>query len=186
MKIGANEIRVDHILEVDKQLYVVRKIDHVKPGKGGAFVQTELKHLLTENKFNIKFRSDEFVEKMDIYEKEGNFLYKDKNSYVFLDTESFEEYMVNDLKNPEFYTEGCKIILVISSADELLTVKLPDKIECEVDLTDGYISGQSVSSQEKNATLTNGVVVRVPQYIKNGDKILINSKDFSFNSRVSK
>lgn len=184
MKITANEIRVGFILEINNNNYIVREIIHVKPGKGGAFVQTDLKHVLNDQNLHIKFRSEEKVERIQIYEKPGLFLYKDKNRFVFLDNESFEEKLVDSVKHEAFFTEGCEVVLLIDSDNQLITVNLPSFVTCEVDLTTGYISGQSASSQEKNATLTNGEIIKVPQYIKTGDKIKINTKNFTFESRI--
>jgi len=184
VKILANEIRSNHILDINKDLYKVVKTEHVKPGKGGAFIQAELKNIKTGQKKPIKFRSDEKVDYINVYEKTGVFAYKEKDDFVFLDQENYEEVRCNHIVNEEFLEDQMEVSLLIDNNGNLIDINLPDKITCQVSMTDGFINGQSAASQLKNATLTNGIHIKVPQYIQNGDKIIINSKDLSFSSRA--
>lgn len=180
----AGDLKVGNIIEYENGKFKVMKTEHVKPGKGGAFCRTTLQNIEKAQKKEITFRVEEKLNILNIYEKTGTFLYKNDLEYVFLEISTCEEFRCNEPSCKNFLTEGCEVILVIDDMDNLLTINLPKVIICEVYMTAGYISGQSVSSQEKSATLTNGEVVKVPQHIKDGDKIKINTETMEFNSKA--
>jgi len=176
----ANNLRVNDIIEIDNQKFRITNSMHVKPGKGGAFMQLVLQNIEKDQKKEVRFRTDEKVNKITIYDNAGTFLYKEGNNYVFLDKTSFEEVRFANPQNSEFLVDGCDVIIVTTESDEILTVKLPQVVVCQVDLTAGYISGQSATAQEKSALLTNGVSVKVPQHIKDGDMIQVDLETMKF------
>lgn len=180
----AGDLKRGDIIEIDGQKYKVTDTEHVKPGKGGALMQTVLQNIEKPQKKELRFRVDEKINVIQIYEKPGTFLYKDGSHLVFLDKESLDEFRKNHIENSEFLIEGCDVFLLITSEDVLLDVHFPETIICEVDSTPGFIPGQSASSQEKNASLTNGATVKVPQYIKDGDLIKINTEKMTFISKA--
>ena len=184
MSIPAGDLKCGDIIEIEGQKYRVRNTEHVKPGKGGAIMQTVLYNIEKPQKKEMRFRVEEKVEIIQIYDRKGTFLYKEGNEFVFLDPESVEEFRIQHMEHSEFLVDGCDVTLSITANDDLLCAKLPETIVCEVEMTTGYLSGQSAASQDKPATLKNGVIIKVPQYIKDGDKIKINTERLEFVSKA--
>ena len=187
MKITANEIKPGMVIEHKNDFWNVLKTQHVKPGKGGAFNQVELKSVLKGTKLNERFRSNETVEKADVNEKEFNFLYIDGNSCHFMDNETFEQVELSKSVVGEKYKllrENLKV--TISFMDEKpISVELPNTIECVISVTDVAIKNQTASSSYKPATLDCGIKINVPPFVESGEKIVIDTRTLEYVKRVN-
>ena len=182
MKINANEIKPGMIIEHKNDYWNVLKTQHVKPGKGGAFNQVELKSVIKGTKLNERFRSSENVEKAEVDEKKFNFLYSDDKSSYFMDNVSFEQVsMLNDIIGDKIKLLKENLEVVISLLeDKPLSIELPKNINCKVESTDGVVKGQTATSSYKPAKLDNGLTVTVPPFIENGDEIIIDSRNLEY------
>ena len=186
MKISANEIRVGMLLEYKDDLWEVLKTQHVKPGKGGAFAQVEMKSLNKNTKLNERFRSSETVEKASLEEIKFNYLYDDETNYFFMNPESFEQInikkeIVGD--KGKMLTENLEV--TINFHDETpLGVNLPNQIKSKIDITDVALKGQTVSSSYKPATLDNGLSIQVPPFIESGDEIIVDTRTIEYVKKV--
>ena len=187
MKITANEIKPGMIIEHKNDLWNVLKTQHVKPGKGGAFNQVELKSVLKGTKLNERFRSSENVEKAEVDEKKFNFLYSDdKNSY-FMDNVSFDQIsMLNDLIGEKVKLLKENVEVTISLLEEKpLSIELPKNIDCIVETTDAVVKGQTAASSYKPAKLKNGIDIMVPPFIEEGDKIILDTRNFEYIKKIN-
>ena len=186
MKISASEIRVGMLLEYKNDLWQVLKTQHVKPGKGGAFAQVEMKSLNKNTKLNERFRSSETVEKAAVEEEKYNFLYTDENSYFFMNPKSFEQIEIKkDIigEKGKLLTENLEV--TISFNNELpISVDLPNQVTCKIDTTDAALKGQTASSSYKPATLNNGLNIQVPPFIESGDIIVIDTRNLEYIKKV--
>ena len=182
MKITANEIKPGMIIEHKNDLWNVLKTQHVKPGKGGAFNQVELKSLLKGTKLNERFRSSENVEKAEVDEKKFSFLYSDDKNSHFMDNVSFEQIsMLNDLIGEKVKLLKENLEVTVSLLEEKpLSIELPKNIDCVVETTDAVVKGQTAASSYKPAKLNNGLTITVPPFIENGDKIIIDSRSLEY------
>jgi len=187
MKITANEIKPGMVIEHKNDFWNVLKTQHVKPGKGGAFNQVELKSVLKGTKLNERFRSNETVEKADVNEKEFNFLYIDGSNCHFMDNETFEQVELSKSVVGEKYKllrENLKV--TISFMDEKpISVELPNTIECVISVTDVAIKNQTASSSYKPATLDCGIKINVPPFVESGEKIVIDTRTLEYIKRVN-
>ena len=186
MKINATEIRVGMILEYKNDLWEVLKTNHVKPGKGGAFAQVEMKSLLKDTKLNERFRSSETVEKASLEEIKYNFLYNDEYNFYFMNPKSFEQINLN--KNivgdkGKLLSENLEVVINFHD-DKPLNIELPNQISCKIETTDVAIKGQTVSSSYKPATLLNGVNIQVPPFVESGDEIIIDTRTMEYVKKV--
>ena len=178
MKILGSEIKPGMIIEHKNNLWSVLKAQHVKPGKGGAFNQVELKSVKKGTKLNERFRSNDNVERAVLDEKKFNFLYKDENDCHFMDQTNFEQITINK----SFLGEKNKLLRenmevnVQFYEDQALSVVLPNSVELIVERTDAAIKGQTASSSYKPASLENGINIMVPPFIESGDKIILSSE----------
>ena len=182
MKIGANEIKVGMIIEYKDDYWTVLKTQHVKPGKGGAFNQVELKSILRGTKLNERFRSNENIEKAEIDEKKFNFLYMDENDCFFMDNKSFEQISLSKKLTGEKYKllkENLEVVITFME-DKPISLELPNNIECTVEKTDAVIKGQTAASSYKPATLDNGLNISVPPFIEAGEKILLDTRSLEY------
>ena len=186
MKISANEIKVGMLIEYKNDLWEILKSQHVKPGKGGAFNQIEMKNINNGTKLNERFRSNENIEKAIITEENYNFLYNDKNDFYFINSKNFEqivlqEKLLSEKKN--MLIENLEV--KISFYDEKpIFIDLPKQIEFEVVETDTALKGQTVSSSYKPAKLSNGIKVQVPPFINVGDKITVDTKTIEYIKKI--
>ncbi len=182
MKIGANEIKVGMIIEYKDDYWTVLKTQHVKPGKGGAFNQVELKSILRGTKLNERFRSSENIEKAEIDEKKFNFLYMDENDCFFMDNKSFEQISLSKKLTGEKYKllkENLEVVITFME-DKPISLELPNNIECIVEKTDAAVKGQTAASSYKPATLDNGLNISVPPFIEAGEKILLDTRSLEY------
>ena len=186
MKIYASEIRVGMLIEYKDDLWQVLKTQHVKPGKGGAFAQVEMKSVNKNTKLNERFRSSESIEKASLDEIKFNFLYSDETDYYFMDPKSYEQ--INIKKDTvgekgKLLTENLEVS--ISFYDEKpLAVELPNQVTCMIETTDVALKGQTVSSSYKPATLDNGINIQVPPFIESGDKIIVDTRTIEYIKKI--
>ena len=186
MKINATEIRVGMILEYKNDLWEVLKTQHVKPGKGGAFAQVEMKSLNKNTKLNERFRSSETVEKAILEETKFNFLYEDDENYYFINVQTFDQ--INIKKNVvgekgKMLTENLEVIINFFNENPL-SVDLPNQITSKVKTTDAALKGQTVSSSYKPAILDNGINIQVPPFIESGDEIILDTRTIEYVKKI--
>ena len=187
MRISANDIKIGNILDYEKQLWVVAKNpEHTKPGKGGAYVQVEMKNLRTGNKLNQRFISTETVEKAFLEHQEMQYLYAEGEHLVFMDPTSFEQILLSNKllgdKLP-FLTDGMNVDVEFYQ-ETPLSIKLPKTVIVEVVETDPVIKGSTVTSSYKPAILANGLKASVPPYLVTGEKIVVKTDDLTFVERA--
>ena len=186
MKINASEIRVGMLLEYKNDLWQVLKTQHVKPGKGGAFAQVEMKSVGKNTKLNERFRSSETVEKASLEETDFNYLYDDENNYIFMDPKTFEQIEIKkDLigEKGKLMTENLKVSVSFYN-ESPISVELPNQVTCEIETTDVALKGQTVSSSYKPATLNNGLNIQVPPFIESGDKVIIDTRTLEYIKKI--
>ncbi len=187
MKITAIEIKPGMIIEHKNDIWNVLKTQHVKPGKGGAFNQVELKSIMKGTKLNERFRSSENIEKAEVNEKKFNFLYLDDKDSYFMDNVSFEQIsMSNNLIGEKIKLLKENLAVTISLLeDKPISIELPKNIECVVDTTDAVVKGQTAASSYKPAKLDNGLSITVPPFIASGDKIIIDTRNLEYVKKVN-
>ena len=186
MKINAGEIRVGMLLEYKNDLWQVLKTQHVKPGKGGAFAQVEMKSLNKNTKLNERFRSSETVEKASLDESVYNYLYEDEENFFFIEPKSFEQIEIKkDLigEKGKLLTENLEVIVSFYNNNPI-SVELPNQITCKIETTDAALKGQTVSSSYKPATLINGLNIQVPPFIETGDEIIIDTRNLEYVKKI--
>ena len=186
MKINASEIRVGMLLEYKNDLWQVLKTQHVKPGKGGAFAQVEMKSMNKNTKINERFRSSETVEKASLDEIDFNFLYEDENNYFFINPKSFEQIEIRrDLigNKGKLLTENLKVSVNLYN-DSPISINLPNQVNCKIESTDVALKGQTVSSSYKPATLDNGLNIQVPPFIESGDTVVIDTRNLEYVKKI--
>ncbi len=186
MKISANEIKPGMLIEYKDDLWEVLKTQHVKPGKGGAFNQVEMKSINKNTKLNERFRSSDSVERAIVEEIDYNFLYEDKEEFHFIDNKSFEQIIIKkDLigDKSKFLTEGLEVKIGLYN-EAPIKINLPNQIECKIDTTDAAIKGQTVSSSYKPALLENGINILVPPFVESGDTILVDTRTIEYIKKI--
>ena len=186
MKISGNEIKPGMLLEHKDDLWEVLKTQHVKPGKGGAFNQVEMKSVNKGTKLNESFRSSDTIEKASLNEINYNFLYEDENDYHFINQESFEQInLKKDIigEKGKFLKEelGVKISYYEENA---ISVALPNQVSCTIKSTDVALKGQTVSSSYKPAILDNGIKIQVPPFIESGDQIVVDTRTIEYIKKI--
>ena len=186
MKILGNEIKPGMIIEHKDNLWSVLKTQHVKPGKGGAFNQVELKSIKKGTKLNERFRSSDTVERAVLDEKKFSFLYEDENNCHFMDQANFEQIQINKKligEKSKLLKENMEVNLQFHE-DEPLSVNLPSSVELKIETTDAAIKGQTASSSYKPATLENGIKIMVPPFINADDKIVLDTRTLEYVKKV--
>ena len=186
MKLYASEIRVGMLIEYKNDLWQVLKTQHVKPGKGGAFAQVEMKSVNKNTKLNERFRSSESVEKASLDETKFNYLYDDETDYHFMNPKSYEQINIKKEtigEKGKMLTENLEVSISFYN-EKPLTVELPNQVTCTIDTTDVALKGQTVSSSYKPATLDNGVNIQVPPFIESGDKIIVDTRTMEYIKKI--
>ena len=182
MKINAGEIRVGMLLEYKNDLWQVLKTQHVKPGKGGAFAQIEMKSLEKNTKLNERFRSSETVEKASLEETKFNYLYEDENNYFFMEPKTFEQVEIKKEivgEQGKLLTENLEVTVSFYN-ENAISIELPNQVKCKIETTDVALKGQTVSSSYKPAKLDNGLNIQVPPFIESGDEIIIDTRNLEY------
>ena len=186
MKISGNEIRVGMLIEHKNDLWQVLKTQHVKPGKGGAFAQVEMKSLNRNTKLNERFRSSDTVEKASLEEVKFNYLYEDEDNYYFINPKTFEQINIKK----DIIGEKGKLLIENLEVDisfyneNPLSVEMPNQVTCKVKTTDVALKGQTVSSSYKPATLDNGINIQVPPFIESEDKIIVDTRTIEYVKKI--
>jgi elongation factor P len=186
MKLYASEIRVGMLIEYKNDLWQVLKTQHVKPGKGGAFAQVEMKSVNKNTKLNERFRSSESVEKASLDETKFNYLYGDETDYYFMDPKTYEQINIKKEtigEKGKMLTENLEVNISFYN-EKPLTVELPNQVTCTIDTTDVALKGQTVSSSYKPATLDNGINIQVPPFIESGDKIIVDTRTMEYVKKI--
>ena len=186
MKILGNEIKPGMIIEHKDDLWSVLKAQHVKPGKGGAFNQLELKSVKRGTKLNERFRSSDTVERAILDERKFSFLYEDESSCHFMDQTNFEQIQINKKligEKSKLLKENMEVNLQFHE-DEPLSVDLPSSVELKIETTDAAIKGQTASSSYKPATLENGIKIMVPPFINPDDKIVLDTRTLEYIKKI--
>jgi elongation factor P len=185
-KINGNEIRPGNILEHDGGLWAAVKVNHVKPGKGGAFAQVELKNLRDGRKLNERFRSEDKVEQVRLEQKDQQFLYENDGRLVFMDSESFEQIELDAelLGERRPFLQDGMTATIEYYGDEALSVSIPQKVVCTVTETEPVVKGQTAANSYKPAILDNGVRMMVPPFIGEGEAIIINTDTLEYSERA--
>ena len=187
MKINAGEIRVGMLLEYKNDLWQVLKTQHVKPGKGGAFAQVEMKSFGKNTKLNERFRSSEAVEKASLDEIIFNFLYSDENHYFFMDPKTFEQTEISkDIvgEKGKLLTENLEVTLSFYK-NNAISIELPNQVNCKISSTDVALKGQTVSSSYKPAILDNGLKVQVPPFVEAEDEIILDTRTLEYVKKIN-
>ena len=176
-KINGNEIRPGFILEHDNGLWAAVKVAHVKPGKGGAFAQVELKNLRDGRKLNERFRSEDKVEQVRLDNKDQQFLYETDGRLVFMDGETYEQAEIDAelLGDRRPFLQDGMTATVNYYGDEPLNVTLPQKVRCKVVETEPVQKGQTAANSFKPAILDNGVRIMIPPYMSAGERIIVDT-----------
>ena len=186
MKLNASEIRVGMLLEYKNDLWQVLKTQHVKPGKGGAFAQVEMKSVEKNTKLNERFRSNETVEKALLEEKNFNYLYEDENNYILMDSKTFEQIEIKKKivgEQGKLLTENLEVSVSFYNENPI-SVELPNQVRCKIKTTDAALKGQTVSSSYKPATLENGLNIQVPPFIEAGDEVIIDTRNLEYVKKI--
>ena len=186
MKLYASEIRVGMLIEYKNDLWQVLKTQHVKPGKGGAFAQVEMKSVNKNTKLNERFRSSESVEKASLDETKFNYLYDDESDYHFMNPKSYEQINIKKEivgEKGRLLTENLEVKISFYN-ESPLAVELPNQVTCTIKTTDVALKGQTVSSSYKPATLDNGINIQVPPFIQSEDKIIVDTRTMEYIKKI--
>ena len=185
-KINGNEIRPGNVIEHDGSLWVAVKTNAVKPGKGGAYNQVELKNLLNGSKLNERFRSAETVERVRLEQKDYSFLYEQGDSLVFMDTESYEQLeLVKDFvgERAAFLQDGMMVTVELYE-ERPIGISLPDQVTLTITEADPVVKGQTAASSYKPAVLENGIRVLVPPFISAGERVVVDTNELTYLRRA--
>lgn len=187
MKINGNEIRPGNVIDYQGRLWRAVKTQHVKPGKGPAYMQVELKDLRDGTKLNERFRASETVERARLDEKQYQYLFAEGDSYTFMDNETYEQVsltadMIGEDAVP--FLQESMIVTVESYESEPIGVTLPQTVVMQIVEADAVVRGQTASSSFKPAVLENGVRIMVPPHIEAGTRVVVNTEDRSYVERA--
>lgn len=182
MKINANTMRPGNAIQHKGKLWVVVKIQHTQPGKGGAYVQAELKGMLDGTKLNERFRSSEDIERVVLDEADHQFLFEDGENCTFMDTNTYDQINVSKdmIGDPADFLQEGMIVKVCSYEGSPISVELPDTVIMQIVEADAVVKGQTASSSYKPATLENGRRIMVPPHIESETKVVVNTADGSY------
>ena len=185
-RINGNEIRPGYVLEHDGGLWAAVKVSHVKPGKGGAFAQVELKNLRDGRKLNERFRSEDKVEEVRLDNKDQQFLYETDGRLVFMDFETYEQIELDAelLGDRRPFLQDGMTATVQYFGDEALSVRIPQKVTCKIVETEPVVKGQTAANSFKPAILDNGVRIMVPPFVGPEEMVVINTDLLEYSERA--
>jgi len=186
MKINGNAIRPGNVIEHNGRLWRAVRIQHTQPGKGGAYLQVELKDIVDGTKLNERFRSSETVERVRLEERGFQFLYREGDALTFMDTETYDQMTIPAelVGDPAVFLTDGMAVTIESYEGKPISVMLPDSVTVEVAEADAVVKGQTASSSYKPALLANGVRVLVPPHIEAGTRIVINPYERTYVERA--
>ena len=189
MKIDGNQIKVGNILEIQSKLWRVLKTQHTQPGKGGAYLQAEMKEIRAGTKMNERFRSSESVERAILDEKICQYLYSENNRFIFMDNSTYEQIEIGEdiisKDQSKFLIENDNINLQLYEGS-VVGLELPDNVKLKVEETEAVVKGQTAASSYKPATLTGGIKTSVPPFISTEDYVLVSTADSSYIEKAKK
>ena len=174
------------LIEYKDDLWEVLKTQHVKPGKGGAFAQVEMKSLNKNTKLNERFRSSETVEKASLEETTFNYLYSDETNYFFMDPKTFQQTEIKKETvgdKGKLLTENLEVSVSFYNENPI-SIELPNQVQCKIETTDAALKGQTVSSSYKPATLDNGLNIQVPPFIESGDEVIVDTRTLEYVKKI--
>mgnify|MGYP001942775660 CR=1 FL=1 len=185
-KINGNEIRPGNILEHDGGLWSAVKVDHVKPGKGGAFAQVELRNLRNGSKLNERFRSADKVERVRLEQKDQQFLYENDGMLVFMDMETYDqiEIAAEILGDRRPFLQDGMTVVVEYFDEEALSARVPQKVTCQIAETEPVVKGQTAAKSFKPATLDNGIKIMVPPFVGVEEHVVVNTETMEYSERA--
>ncbi|MCH2548569.1 MAG: elongation factor P [Alphaproteobacteria bacterium] len=187
MKIDGNEIRPGNVIEHQSRLWRAVRIQHVKPGKGGAYLQVELREVRDGTKLNERFRSAETVERVRLDQKDYQYLYSDGDQFTFMDQETYEQVTLDssiiEPEQSQFLQDGMSVTIE-SYENSPIGVSLPEKVTLGVAEADAVVKGQTASSSYKPAVLENGIKILVPPHIESGTRIVVSTSDATYVERA--
>lgn len=186
MKINGNEIRPGNVVEHQGGLWVAVKIQSVKPGKGGAFAQVELKNLRDGTKLNERFRASEKVDRVRLEQKDYQYLFEADGMATFMDLETYDqiEIPLDFLGDRASYLQDGMTVVVESYEEEPIGVQLPEQVTLEVTETEPTVKGQTAAASYKPAIMDNGLRIMVPPFIQTGEKVVIQTEDSTYLRRA--
>ena len=189
MKIDGNQIKVGNILEINSKLWRVLKTQHTQPGKGGAYLQVEMKEIREGTKMNERFRSSESVERAILDEKICQYLYSESNKFMFMDNTTYEQIEIGDdiisTEQSKFFIENDNINLQFYEGS-VVGLELPESVTLKVEETEAVVKGQTAASSYKPALLTGGLKTSVPPFISTDDFVVISTADSSYLEKAKK
>ena len=186
MRINGNAIRPGMVIEHNEELWAAVKIQHTQPGKGGAYLQVELKNLKNGSKLNERFRSSESVERVRLDQKEHQFLFADENTLTFMDTDTYDQTLLSSdlVGDPAVFLQDSMVVMIESYEGIPLRVELPETVVMAVTETEPTVRGQTAAASYKPAILENGVRTLVPPFVEQGDRVIVNTADGSYVKRA--
>lgn len=186
MKIDGNAVRPGNVIEHKGGLWRAVKIAHTQPGKGGAYLQVELKNLIDGTKLNERFRSSEKVEKVTLEQKDYQFLYAEGEMFTFMDQDTYEQISISaeDIGEDSVFLQDGMTVVIELYGEKPIGVSLPEKVVLEVTETEPVVKGQTASSSYKPAILENGLRVGVPPFVSAGDKIIVSTAEREYAGRA--
>ncbi len=183
MKIDGNEIKVGNILEINNKLWKVLKTQHTQPGKGGAYIQAELKEIKEGTKMNSRFRSSETIEKAFLDEKKFQYLYSENENFFFMDQQTYEQLELGkdviSEDQSKYLIENNDVIIQFYN-EKPVSLQLQEQVVLTVLETEGVVKGQTAASSYKPAVLEKGIKTTVPQFIEVNDKIVVSTIDDTY------
>ena len=184
--ITTNDLKNGITLSIENTLYTVVEFQHVKPGKGGAFVRTRLRNLRTGNMLDRTFNAGVRVEQAILQKSDMQFLYRDGDDYVFMDTQTFDQVNINPvaLGDASDYLVENSVAIIATYADEIVSVEIPASVELEIANTEPGLQGDRVSGARKPATLQTGKTIQVPLFINVGDRVKVDTRSGEYITRV--
>ncbi|MHB1130336.1 MAG: elongation factor P [Ilumatobacteraceae bacterium] len=184
--ITTNDLKNGITLNIDNTLYTVVEFQHVKPGKGGAFVRTRLRNLRTGNMLDRTFNAGVRVEQAILQKNDMQFLYKDGDDYVFMDTQTYDQVNINPVALGEAadYLVENAVAIIATYEDEIVSVEIPASVELEIANTEPGLQGDRVSGARKPATLQTGKTIQVPLFINVGDRVRVDTRSGDYITRV--
>ena len=186
MKTNANSLRVGNVIEFQNQLWKILKREHVKPGKGGAYIQVEMKNIVTGNKTNTRYNSSEDVDVAFVEQKHFQFQYFDQDELVAMDMESFETVNLKKILVGDalpFIQDGMELRVEYCN-DKPIYVALPEQVNAIIASADAVVKGQTASASYKPAILENGVRILVPPFVESGEEVIVRTEDFTYVGRA--
>ena len=187
MKINGNAIRPGMVIEHQKRLWVATKIQHTQPGKGGAYLQVELKDLLSGSKLNERFRASENIERVRLDQKVHQFLFAEGDMLTFMDMESFEQISLPSdiVGEPVIFLQDGMEVTVESHEGTVIGIELPLTVDISITECDPAVKGNSATARQKNATLETGLVIQVPEHISSGEVVRVDTTNGKFIRRAT-